>query len=82
MNAFVMGGAEIIVIVVVSVIVAAAVAFGIAVVLALSRRRSVPPKQNPKTVESRLRELDRLHENGLVTSEEHQQRRAAILKQI
>ena len=82
MNAFAMGGAELIVILVVSVIVAAAVAIGLACVFALGRKLSKTPGTGAKTAESRLRELDGLRESGLVTEEEYQERRAAILNEI
>jgi cytochrome c-type biogenesis protein CcmH/NrfG len=82
MNAFAMGGAELLVILVVSVIVAGAVTIGLACVFAPGRKSPTTRGTNAKTAESRLRELDGLRESGLVTEEEYQESRAAILKEV
>ena len=78
MNAFMMGGAEIVVILVLIVIVAAVVAIGVACVLAVGRKSGKMPGTGAKTAESRLRELGGLRENGLITEEEYQPRRVLI----
>ena len=82
MNAFAMGPAEIIVILVVSIVVAAAVGGGLALVLAWGRKSSKAPEAKVKTADTRLRELDGLRENGLVTEDEYRDLRAAILEKI
>lgn len=47
-----------------------------------SRRPAEELDTSARTVADRLRELDRLHADGLVTAEEYQARRTAILDSI
>ena len=71
-----LGGQELLII-----IVMVAVALALLLILTGSRR-APPPAAPPPSTADRLRELENLRDEGLITAEEYEERRASILEEL
>lgn len=79
---FALGGPEIVIL-----LILLAIPVGIAVVVLVivraTRSSASPPSAPlPRPIDERLRELDALREQELITEEEHEERRKAIVNQL
>ena len=79
---FALGGAEIVILLILLAIPVGIAVVVLVIVRATRSSASPPAAPLPRSIDERLRELDALREQELITEEEHEERRRAIVDQL